>query len=149
MVLEVYLHPPTKPVATVWREPTRQAGPKGLRLHNLRDQAIAELAETNVTESDEKQGKAHVCKMLEHYDQLKTQADAKANVDHRLESLRTKYWQMPWKSALSVPLILRCGVTSNLHSLPSALTSLTPLVANHPRAFPRRNCVVTYNRSIA
>jgi len=77
---------PNKPMAgwrTAWRSLTRQAGLAGLRFHDLRHQAITELAEIGLSEQTIMSIAGHVSKrMLDHYSHIRLQAKR-----HALEAL--------------------------------------------------------------
>jgi len=68
-----------KSVRTAWRNLTEKAGLKGFRIHDLRHQAITEMAENDVPESVMESMAGHVGKkMREHYAHIRTKAKQKA-----------------------------------------------------------------------
>jgi integrase len=77
---------PTKGWRTAWRSMTRAAGLKGLRFHDLRHQAITELAEIGLSDQTIMSIAGHVNKeMLDHYSHIRMEAKRKA-----LEALETQ-----------------------------------------------------------
>jgi integrase len=79
---------PEKPMAgwrTAWRSLTKKAGLMGLRFHDLRHQAITELAETALSDQTTMSIAGHVSReMLYHYSHIRLMAKRKA-----LEALET------------------------------------------------------------
>ena len=79
---------PEKPMTgwrTAWRSLTKKAGLKGLRFHDLRHQAITELAETGLSDQTIMSIAGHVSReMLDHYSHIRLMAKRKA-----LEALET------------------------------------------------------------
>jgi integrase len=70
---------PQKSFRTAWRSLTRASGLKGLRFHDLRHQAITELAEAGAPEATMKSIAGHVShRMLEHYSHVRMEAKRRA-----------------------------------------------------------------------
>jgi integrase len=68
-----------KSVRTAWRKLRDKAGLNGYRIHDLRHQAITEMAENDVPESVMESIAGHVSKkMREHYTHIRTNAKQKA-----------------------------------------------------------------------
>ena len=66
---------PMKGWRTAWRSLTKAAELKGLRFHDLRHQAITELAESNLSDQTIMSIAGHVSRrMLEHYSHIRTEA---------------------------------------------------------------------------
>ncbi|MCZ6533961.1 MAG: site-specific integrase [SAR324 cluster bacterium] len=76
---------PVKYWDTAWRTITKTAGLQGLRFHDLRHQAVTELAERGLTDGTIMSIAGHVSrKMLEHYSHIRLEAKRRA-----LECLET------------------------------------------------------------
>ncbi len=76
---------PIKYWDTAWRTMTRTAGLQGLRFHDLRHQAVTELAERGLSDGTIMSIAGHVSRrMLEHYSHIRLEAKRRA-----LESLET------------------------------------------------------------
>jgi integrase len=73
---------PTKPQKSwrsAWRKLTEKAGMKGFRFHDLRHQAITEMAETNVSDATLMSIAGHLSRrMLEHYSHIRMAAKREA-----------------------------------------------------------------------
>ena len=73
---------PTKPMKgwrTAWRSPTKAAGLKGLRFHDLRHQAITELGESGQSDQTIMSIAGHVSReMLDHYSHIRLAAKRRA-----------------------------------------------------------------------
>ena len=73
---------PAKPMKgwrTAWRSGTKAAGLKGLRFHDLRHQAITELAENGLSDQTVMSIAGHVStKMLNHYSHIRLESKRKA-----------------------------------------------------------------------
>jgi integrase len=69
----------TKSWRTAWRKLTAKAGLKGFRFHDLRHQAITELAENGVADATLMGMAGHLSrKMMEHYSHVRMDAKRKA-----------------------------------------------------------------------
>jgi integrase len=87
---------PVKSWRTAWRSITRAAGLQGFRFHDLRHQAITELAESQDSDQTIMAIAGHVSrKMLEHYSHIRLEAKRRAlealsgRVDERVTSQTT------------------------------------------------------------
>ena len=70
---------PQKSIRTAWRTLTTAAGLKGFRFHDLRHQAITELAESGAADATMMALAGHVSKqMLEHYSHVRMLAKRQA-----------------------------------------------------------------------
>jgi integrase len=70
---------PQKSWRTAWRNLTEKAGLKGFRFHDLRHQAITELAETGISDQTLMSIAGHMSRrMLEHYSHIRMKAKREA-----------------------------------------------------------------------
>ena len=85
---------------SAWRSLTKAAGLKGLRFHDLRHQAITELAESDLSDQTIMSIAGHVSpQMLKHYSHIRLKAKRKA-----LESLETKPQEQPRSTGDAKPI---------------------------------------------
>jgi integrase len=70
---------PQKSCRNAWRNLTIEAGMKGFRFHDLRHQAITELAETGISDQTLMSLAGHMSRrMLEHYSHIRMKAKREA-----------------------------------------------------------------------